>query len=88
MTKRENGCREEQYAPMIMGFFKDHDNDRLRELCSENYCEVAIVPYNLINKFQPLDISVNKVAKTFIQNITSGKMSSITSDFQMKSQHS
>ena len=55
MTKRENGCREEQYAPMIMGFFKDHDNDRLRELCSENYCEVAIVPHIFTNKFQPLE---------------------------------
>ena len=78
-----------------MDTFKGQYNDRLRELCSENYCEVAIVPHNLINKFQPLDISVNKVAKAFIQNITSGKMSSIMSimssimsGFQMKSQHS
>ena len=44
------------------------DNDRLRELCSESYCEVVIVPHNLTNKFQPLDISVSKVAKAFIQN--------------------
>ena len=78
-----------------MDTFEGQDNDRLKELCSENYCEVAIVPHNLINKFQPLDISVNKVAKAFIQNITSGKMSSIMSimssimsGFQMKSQHS
>ena len=55
-----------------MDTFKGQDNDRLRELCSENYCEVAIVPYNLTNKFPPLDISVNKA-------VTSG---------QMKSQHS
>ena len=71
-----------------MDTLKGQDNDRLRELCSENYCEVAIAPYNLINKFQPLDMSVNKVAKAFIQNIMSGKMSSITSGFQVKSQHS
>ena len=78
-----------------MDTFEGQDNDRLKELCSENYCEVAIVPHNLINKFQPLDISVNKVAKAFIQNITSGEMSSIMSimssimsGFQMKSQHS
>ena len=44
------------------------DNDRLRELCSESYCEVVIVPHNLTNKLQPLDISVSKVAKAFIQN--------------------
>ena len=54
MTKRENRCREEQYAPIIMDFFKDQDNDRLRELCSENYCDVAIVPHIFTNKFQPL----------------------------------
>ena len=71
-----------------MDTFKGQDNDRLRELCSENNCEVAIVPHNLISKFQPLDISVNKISEAFIQNITSGKMSSITSSFQMKLQHS
>ena len=27
-----------------------------------------IVPHNLTNKFQPLDFSVNKAAKSFIQN--------------------
>ena len=29
---------------------------------------VVIVPHNLTNKFQPLDLSVNKAAKSFIQN--------------------
>ena len=52
-----------------MDSFKGQDNDRLRERCSENYCEVVIVPHNLTNKFQPLDISVNKAAKAFIQNM-------------------
>ena len=66
MVKRENGYPEEQYALMIMDTFKDQDNDRLRERCSENYCEVAIVLHNLINKFQPLDITVNKAAKTYL----------------------
>ena len=31
-----------------------------------NNCEVVIVPQNLTNKFQPLDLSVNKAAKAFI----------------------
>ena len=52
-----------------MDTFKGQDNDRLIELCSENYCEVVIVPHNLTNKFQPLDISVNKAAKTFIEKM-------------------
>ena len=79
MVKRENGYPEEQYAFIIMDSFKGQDNDRLRELCSENYCEDVTVRHNLTNKF--LDISVNKAAKTFIQNI-------LTSGFQIKSQHS
>ena len=36
---------------------------------SENYCEVAIISHNLTNKFEPLDISINKAAKAFIQNM-------------------
>ena len=69
MVQRENGYPEEQYALIIMETFKGQDNDRLRELCSENYCETVIVPHNLTNKFQPLDIRVNKAAKAFIQNM-------------------
>ena len=70
MFKSENGYPEEQYALMIMDTFKGQDNDRLREFCSKNYCEVVTVPHNLTNKFQPLDISVNKAAKAFfIQNM-------------------
>ena len=65
MVKRENGYAEGQYAVIIMNTFKGQDNKRLRELCSENYSEVVIVPHNLTNKFQPLDISVYKAAKTF-----------------------
>ena len=49
-----------------MDTFKGQDNNKLRELCSENYCEVVIVPHNLTNKFQPLDLSVNKAAKAFV----------------------
>ena len=31
-------------------------------------CQVVIVPHNLTIKFQPLDIAVNKPAKSFISN--------------------
>ena len=69
MVRRENGYTEKQYALIIKDTFKGKDNNRLRELRSENYCEVVIVPHNLTNKFQPLDISINKAVKAFIQNI-------------------
>ena len=40
--------------------FKGQDNDEIKALCMENDCELVIVPPNLTNKFQPLDISVNQ----------------------------
>ena len=34
----------------------------------QKHCEILIVPHNLTKKFRPLEISVNKTAKAFIQN--------------------
>ena len=51
-----------------MGTFKGQDNDTLRELWGRNNCDIVVVLHNLTSKFQPLDLSVNKVAKSFIQN--------------------
>ena len=53
MVKRENGYPEEQYVVIIMDTFKGQDNDGLRKFCSENYCEVVIVPHNLTNNSSP-----------------------------------
>ena len=55
-----------------MDTFKGQDNDILKEFCSKNRCEVVIVPHNLTNKFQPLDLAVTKAAKAFIQNQYNG----------------
>ena len=38
------------------------------EFCSKNRCDILIVPHNLTNKLQALDLTVNKAAKTFSQN--------------------
>ena len=51
-----------------MDTFKGQDNDTLKKLSVENNCHVVIVPHNLTNKFQTLDFSVNKAAKSFIQS--------------------
>lgn len=66
--KEENGLPNEQHSLVIMDTFKGQDNDILKEFCSKNRCELVIVPHNLTNKFQPLDLSVNKAAKAFVQN--------------------
>ena len=34
----------------------------------QKHCKIVIAAHSLANKFQPLDISVNKAAKAFIQN--------------------
>ena len=68
MTKEEKGYPEEKLSLIIMDTFKGQGNDTLKELCSENNCEIVIVPNNLTNKFQPLDTNVKKAAKAFIQN--------------------
>ena len=36
--------------------------------CSGINCEIVIIPHNLTNKFQLLNISVTKAAKKFKQN--------------------
>ena len=51
-----------------MDTFKGQDNDTLRELCGENNCDVVILPHNLTNKFQPVNLLVKKVAEWVIQN--------------------
>ena len=49
-----------------MDTFMGQDNDIIQDFCSKNGCE--IVPHNLTNKFQLLDLTVNKIKKSFIQN--------------------
>ena len=48
-----------------MDTFKD--NKEVAKLCCENNCVFIIVPHNLTKKFQPLDITFNKPAKSFIK---------------------
>ena len=57
---------KEQMSFIIMKIFKGQDNDVIYGICQNNFCQVLIVPHNLTNRFQPLDITVNKQAKSFI----------------------
>ena len=66
--KKEQGYPSEQYSLIIMDTFKGQDNDAIKSLCEKNYCELVIVPHNLTNKFQPLDLTINQKAKKFISN--------------------
>ena len=51
-----------------MDTFKGQDNDVILDLCEKRMCQVVVVPRNLTNKFQPLDITVNKPTKSFMSS--------------------
>ena len=53
---------------VIEDTFKGQDNDVILDLCQNHFCQVVIVPHNLTNRFQPLEITVNKPAKSFISD--------------------
>ena len=40
----------------------------MRKFFVKNYFKIVIIPHNLTNKFQPLDISVSKATKPFISD--------------------
>ena len=51
-----------------MGTFKGKENDLILDLCQKHFCKVFIIPRNLINRSQSLDITANIPAKSFISN--------------------
>ena len=53
---------------IIMDTFKGQDNDEVAKLFRKNICALIIVPHNLTNKSEPLDITVNKPARSFIKD--------------------
>ena len=55
-----------------MDTFKGQDNNVILDLYKKHMCQVVIVPHDLTNKFQPLDINVNKPVKSFISNKYNG----------------
>ena len=65
-VKKEKGYPKEQKSLVIFDTFKGQDNETLKKLCADNHCIIVLVPNNLTNRFQPLDLTVNKPAKDFI----------------------
>ena len=51
---------------LIEGIFKRQDNAAVANLCVDSNRVEVILPHNLTNKFQSLDITVNKPGKCFI----------------------
>ena len=51
-----------------MDTFKGQDNEEIKSLCLENNCKLVIVPHDLTNKSQPLDLTINQKGKKFVSN--------------------
>ena len=66
--KKGLGYPEDQRSLIIMDTFKGQDNKEMKRLCAKNNCEFVIVPHNLTNKFQSLDIRINQSVKKIISN--------------------
>ena len=65
--KRRSLAARNTSAPWLL-WMLSKVNEEMKRLCAKNNCELVIVPHNLTNKFQPLDISINQSAKKFISN--------------------
>ena len=62
-------CQDDHMALIIIDIIKEQDNDVIENLCADNNCTVIIVPHDVTNKCQLLDITVNKPAKCFISEM-------------------
>ena len=52
-----------------MDTFKGQDNAEIKALCLKDDCNMVIVPHNLTNKFQPLDIPINQKPKIVLKKV-------------------
>ena len=59
---------KEQTSLIIMDTLKGQENKVIMGLCNEIFCNVAMIPHNLTNNFQPLDITAINLSKSFIAN--------------------
>ena len=62
--RTELGLAENRKCMLIFDLFKGQCTQKVLDLLDENNCVNVFVPPNLTNMFQPLDLSINGVAKT------------------------
>ena len=66
--KKELGYQKDQRSLIIMDTFIAQENEEMKQLCAKNNCELVIVPRNLTNRIQPLNITINLSTKKLICN--------------------
>ena len=64
--KVEHDLAADQKALLIFDVFRAHKTEMVLHLMEQNSCEVVFVPANMTHHFQPLDLTINGVAKKFL----------------------
>ena len=57
---------KEQMSLVIKGTFNGRDNNDLREPSARNNREIVVTLRNLTNKFQQIDLNVNKAVEAYV----------------------
>ena len=70
--EREKLGRENQKALLIFDVFRGQTTDKVLKIMEGNHILATKVPPNMINLYQPLDLSVNKATKGFTRKKFSG----------------
>ena len=60
--------KEEQKCMLIFDAFKAQCTQRVFDMINGNHCVTVYVPENLTHVFQPLDLAINGVAKSFLKS--------------------
>lgn len=68
LKRTELGLNENQKCMLIFDVFKSQCTQKVLDLLDENDCVYVFVPPNLTHMFQPLDLIINGVAKSFLKS--------------------
>ena len=65
--RKQLGLADSQLALVILDEFKGQTTDTVLSLLGQNNIEYVLVPPNCTDCLQPLDVSINKPVKDFLQ---------------------
>ena len=70
LKKKEHdlGLPGDQKSLLIYDVFTGQTTENMKEYIEENDCVIVYVPNNMTHYFQPLDLTVNAVAKHFLKD--------------------
>ena len=66
-TRKELGVDEQQPALAIFDHFKGQKTELITKLLEDHLIHSVLIPANYTGHLQPMDISVNKVIKSFLR---------------------